>query len=257
MWFNKQEYIINKEFKRMCGDCGIDIFYTTLSSMNQAEKFGRKCRKCGCGWSKGQTKETNKSLAKMASNVSNANKGKKPWNTGLTTDTDDRMKKLVEARVGYTHSKEVKNKISKASILHWKDTQYRELVIERVKESITDESIENWRIKMENGGYFTPLSEKNKVEQYKQLVWYYTRKNDLTVLPNSEKRGRLDETKNAYHLDHIYSITDGYINNVEPEIIGSIHNLRFIPAMDNQIKKTKSDILLKELKKLYYGKSKS
>lgn len=248
---------MNRQFKRVCSGCGIDIFYTTLGSMNQAEKFKRKCRKCGSGWAKGQTKETNKSLAKMAVNVSKANKGKKPWNVGLTADTDDRMKKLVESRSGYTHSDEAKEKISKASISHWKNIQYRELVMKRVKESITNDRIENWRTKMENGGYFTPLSEKDEVEQYRQLVWYYTRKNDLSILPNSEKRGRLDEAEDAYHLDHIYSITDGYINNVEPEIIGSIYNLRFIPAMDNQIKKTKSDISLKELKKLYYGKSKS
>lgn len=248
---------MNKKFKRICSGCGIDIFYTTLGSMNQAEKLGRKCRKCGCGWSKGQTKETNESLAKMATNVSKANKGKKTWNFGLTTDTDSRMKKLVESRVGYVHSKEVKGKISKASISHWKDIQYRELVIERVKEAYTEERIRSWIEKMESNGHFTPLDEKEDVEKYRQLVWYYTRKNDLSKLKNYENRGRLDENENAHHLDHIYSITDGYINNVEPEIIGSIYNLRFIPAMDNQIKKTKSDISLKQLKKLYYGKSKS
>jgi hypothetical protein len=77
----------------------------------------------------------------------------------------------------------------------------------------------------------------------------------LSILTNYEKRGRLDETHDAHHLDHIYSITDGYVNKVEPEIIGSIYNLRFIPAIDNQIKKTKSDISLKKLKKMYYGKS--
>jgi hypothetical protein len=131
------------------------------------------------------------------------------------------------------------------------------MVIERVKESMTDDRIEEWRKKMETGGYFTPLDEKEDVEKYRQLVWYYTRKNDLTKLQNYKNRGRLHENENAHHLDHIYSITDGYINNVEPEIIGSIYNLRFIHARYNQIKKTKSDISLKQLKKLYYGKSKS
>ena len=71
---------MNREFKRVCSGCGVDIFYTTLGSMNQAEKLKRKCRKCGCGWAKGQTKEINKSLAKMALSVSKANKGNKPWN---------------------------------------------------------------------------------------------------------------------------------------------------------------------------------
>lgn len=248
---------MKKEFKRICKGCGIDIYYTTLGSKNQSEKLNRKCSKCGSGWSKGQTKQTNESLAKMADSVSKANKGNKPWNVGLTADTDDRVKRSSEKTKGYTHSESAIDKIRNASISHWKDTQYRELVIERVSETLTEERIEQWRTKMENGGHFTPLTEKDEVEQYRQLVWYHTRKNDLNLLPNSEKRGRLDEAEDAHHLDHIYSITNGYINKVEPEIIGSIHNLRFIPAMENQIKKTRSDISLKQLKKQYYGKSES
>jgi len=38
------------------------------------------------------------------------------------------------------------------------------------------------------------------------------------------------------HLDHIYSIAEGFKNNVPPEIIGHWTNLRLIPKIQNSIK---------------------
>lgn len=245
------------KFERTCPTCKKIIPYKSYQGYEIGIKNNSKCQKCGCAWNKGLTKETDIRVNQSAKSISSSLKGITTWNKGLTKDTHSSLKIIGEKRLGVKHTQETLNKISKASISHWKDSQYRELVIERVKESFNDVRIEDWRNKMESGGYFTPLSEKEEVEQYRQMVWYYTRKNNLNTLPNSDKRGRLDESATAYHLDHIYSITDGYINNVEPAIIGSIHNLRFIPAKENQIKKTKSDISLKELKKLYYGVSKN
>lgn len=260
--YTKQEFIMAKypkgfKFERKCPSCQKIITYKSYQGYENGIKNNRKCQKCGCGWAKGQTKETSQSLKKMAESVSKANKGCLPWNKGLTKNEHPSLKVIGEKRKGKKHSKEAIDKISKASISHWKNKQYRKLVLEKVKETYTEERIQQWREKMEDNGYFTPILEKDKWEQYKQEVWYYTRKNNLSTLNNYKNRGRLDENNDAYHLDHIYSITDGYLNNVDAKIIGSIHNLRFIPAIENQIKKTKSDISLKKLKKLYYGKSKS
>jgi hypothetical protein len=252
-----KKYDDNFIFQRNCPTCNTIIKYKSYQGYESGIKKNSKCRKCGCGWSKGLTKETNDSLKKIGELVSAKNKGCTPWNKGLNKNTHPSVQIISEKVKGRTHSIEALEKISKASISHWKNKHYRELVIERVKETYTEERIREWREKMENGGHFTPLEEKDEVEQYRQLVWYYTRKNDLSKLENYKNRGRLDENKNAYHLDHIYSITSGYINKVPPQIIGCIHNLRFIPALDNQIKKTKNDISLKKLKKLYYGISKS
>ena len=54
-------------------------------------------------------------------------------------------------------------------------------------------------------------------------VWDITEKNPLHKLRNSKKRGW-----RKYHLDHICSIAEGFRNNIEPEIIGRMDNLRFI-----------------------------
>jgi len=243
------------KFERICPSCEAIIVYKSYQGYENGIKNNRNCQKCGCGWARGYTKETNESLAKMAKSVSDANKGCIPWNRGITKYEHPALMTISEKRKGVKHSIDSLKKISDASVSHWKKRQYRELVVEKVKASFTTERIQLWREKMENGGYFTPLDEKSDVERYRHMVWYYTRQNDLSLLSDYEKRGRVDETTDAYHLDHIYSITDGYINNVDPKIVGSIHNLRFITASENCVKNSKSDISIEELKKLYYGKS--
>ena len=242
------------KFERNCPTCNNLITYKSYQGYESGLKRNSNCQTCGCGWSKGQTKETNESLAKMAIGVSKSNKGCTPWNIGLTKGEHPALKVIGEKRKGVKHTKEALKKISDASIEHWKSSQYRELVIERVKETYTEERILEWRNKMEQNGTFTPIEEKTEWDRYYQLVWYYTRKNDLNLLEHSELRSRIDINQTAHHLDHIYSVSRGYINNVDPKIIGCMHNLRFIPAYENIIKNSKCEI---SLKKLYYGNSKN
>jgi hypothetical protein len=61
-----------------------------------------------------------------------------------------------------------------------------------------------------------------------------TKSQDLKCLENYEKRGT--SKNNGYHLDHIYPVSLGYANNIPPEKIGSITNLRFIPSEENMKK---------------------
>ena len=67
-----------------------------------------------------------------------------------------------------------------------------------------------------------------KFKQYRKQVEKITKKQPLHQLENFEKRGR-----NKYHLDHILSISYGFHNGIEPELIGNIFNLRFIPYKSN------------------------
>jgi hypothetical protein len=50
-----------------------------------------------------------------------------------------------------------------------------------------------------------------------------------------------------YHIDHIYSISDGYKNNIDPLIISSYVNLRVIGSIENLKKGKKSEIIKDEL----------
>jgi len=50
-----------------------------------------------------------------------------------------------------------------------------------------------------------------------------------------------------YHLDHVYSVVDGFMNNVKAEIVASPANLRIISAKQNKVKNKKSSITKEEL----------
>lgn len=99
--------------------------------------------------------------------------------------------------------------------------------------------------KVERGLYIDPKN-KTQFELYASKVRVLTEKQDLTQLKGHENRGRAG-IEGAYHLDHIYSIKSGFINNVDPSIIASIHNLRFITYEENISKLDRCDISLEHL----------
>jgi hypothetical protein len=81
---------------------------------------------------------------------------------------------------------------------------------------------------------------------YKYIVTQITEKNykkyKKIINPNNlpRKRGK-------YHLDHKYSIYNGFINNILPSIIGSYKNLTILSENENLKKGKKSSITLEEL----------
>jgi hypothetical protein len=87
-----------------------------------------------------------------------------------------------------------------------------------------------------------PKLKKRKLSKIKDLekrlyyirVWIITESQPLHRLKNSDKR--CFRGKTCYHLDHRVPIIHGYNNNIPPEKIGSLSNLRFIKAEDNMKK---------------------
>lgn len=73
-----------------------------------------------------------------------------------------------------------------------------------------------------------------KKRLYYIKVWAITESQPLNKLRNSSKRGW-----RKYHLDHICSISVGFSENIPPEIIGHIDNLRFIHWTKNLDKGSK------------------
>lgn len=96
---------------------------------------------------------------------------------------------------------------------------------------------------IEQGRFWKPDDpEYVEFKKYRRKVYYWTSKNNLDVLENSDKRGR-----GRYHLDHKYSIAEGFRNKVPPKIIGSIDNLEFLLYTDNIKKGTLCSITLEKL----------
>lgn len=87
---------------------------------------------------------------------------------------------------------------------------------------------------------------KTEWAQYKFRVKYLTaktyKKYKHIINPNDLKIGRCD-----YQVDHIYSIRQGFENNVEPAIVAHISNLRLLWHSENKRKHIRSDQTLEEL----------
>lgn len=84
---------------------------------------------------------------------------------------------------------------------------------------------------------------KSEFKEYQRLVGIATNKNDLSLMEHHDKRGRAG-VDGAYHLDHIISMKYGFDNNISPNIIGAIQNLRFITWEENYQKRAKSGMPL-------------
>ena len=89
-------------------------------------------------------------------------------------------------------------------------------------------------------GQITDPTLKSEYELYRQEVWRYSNR-AYKLYMNEQKRDRNN------HLDHVLSIVDGFNNNVPPEIMGSIHNLRIIDGKSNRHKSYRSEITVSEL----------
>lgn len=96
--------------------------------------------------------------------------------------------------------------------------------------------------KIKSGQIPDPLL-KTEYEKYRIAVWRYSNR--------TYKKSTLGKRDKNNHLDHILSIVEGFKNNVSPEVMGSIYNLRIIPSNENRKKSFKSHITSGELIEAY------
>ncbi len=90
------------------------------------------------------------------------------------------------------------------------------------------------------------VSQKTAWKRYYREVWKITRNQDLASLEHYDKRITQDlvyeeglkimQSEEYYSLDHKISIWYRWKNNYPVEQIGSIENLRYIPALQNSKK---------------------
>ena len=104
-------------------------------------------------------------------------------------------------------------------------------------------------------GIFLRREDKEDFDIYKEKVERYTRMSLYLYATEKfgsdweEKRGR---TK--YHIDHRYSKKEGFLNNIEPHIIGNIENLELLYFTINCSKKCSCSITINELYDSINGK---
>jgi hypothetical protein len=110
----------------------------------------------------------------------------------------------------------------------------------------------NWLEMNYKSGVFI-WHQKTDFEIYVRTVWRHTKRNNLKKLKNYELRGNILEKEDAHHLDHKYSIRQGFEDNIPAYIIGNINNLEFISANENSKKGRACSITSEDLYNLIFG----
>jgi hypothetical protein len=96
---------------------------------------------------------------------------------------------------------------------------------------------------IENGNWISD-EDRRPFDLYKKKVWRETNKSILKYNASWLLEGR---SRTGNHLDHVYSIYDGFKNNIEPHIIGHLLNLQILDAKVNRSKGIDSWILISTL----------
>jgi tRNA nucleotidyltransferase/poly(A) polymerase len=103
---------------------------------------------------------------------------------------------------------------------------------------------DTFRNYMIESGNWRRDDEIEEFEKYKNKVRQLTKENyrkHFYEIPNAKKRGY------DWHLDHKYSIFNGFKNNIPSEVIAHYSNLEVIPYNENISKNSKNSINLNEL----------
>lgn len=104
---------------------------------------------------------------------------------------------------------------------------------------------DRFRIGMNYEEYLESLPAYKK---YRSDVMKVTNKQNFNELENNDKKRGLCGVPGAYQLDHKFSIFEGFKEGIEPEIIGNINNLEFIPWEENLNKGSRCSITEEELR---------
>jgi hypothetical protein len=211
---------------KVCENCNQNYTLARAGKKEQRRRFcGPICSRTWCSNNRSSTWKEKASAAKKGENnpmygVAQTN----PNSLGnlnrkgfIGTHTVESKKRISDSLTGFKHSEESKLKMSKAKTKWLPDDP-----------------------------------EYTAFKKYKRKVYYWTAKNDLTQLANYEKRSRT-----GYHLDHKYSISEGFKNNVKPEIVGHIINLEFLPHKVNISKGAFCSQSKEKLYGLFQGRDRS
>ena len=182
-------------------------------------------------------------------------------------ETHQKMKKLYlsgkslmevadELNVSYTNTHRVLTEVgivrSENQYMGFNGKEHSEETKQKMRDTKLEKKINGDydHIYLERTGYTYDEFKKiqPKFRKYRQEVRSVTNSQSLHELDNYDKRG-VSGQDGAYHLDHIYSVADGFQNNVPAEIVGNIANLKMIPWEMNLLKNSNSWITLNELKK--------
>ena len=206
----------------------------------------------------------------------------KSWTKGFRKFCSPKCQKSSRKTIEKANkTKEKTGNISKSMKKLWKERSKKEIkaISENRKvtnmekygvENVLQHPIIREKIKktnIERYGFISTLSdpivkEKIKKTNIENGLWYRTDKpyweiyrdrvHKLTYHTYNKYKEQINPLglvrgTNTYHLDHKFSIKEGFENNIPIHIIASIHNLEILKAKDNWNKTRKCSITLEDL----------
>lgn len=268
---------IAKESEKHCDSCnGATSFISVSKGYNQ---YCNKCsRSIGAKRFRKELKEDTERFEQFSSKVSKNQE--RIWTERVETGESEEIRAKISATKKEKYEKLTENerierfgwlnkvadpdernriieKMSKPMIDFWKngdpiaikDARHRRL--ETIDNKPYDEKIKtikkslSTRYKLASEFIDRWYDDKESKELYYRAVWGYTEisynYNKHTIDPHN-MRGFTDGYE--YHLDHIYSIMQGFIYSIDPKIIGHACNLQILSAVDNLTKSAECWITL-------------
>ena len=122
----------------------------------------------------------------------------------------------------------------------------------KVKEIASENHKKMRQTNIDSGRWLNYDNIGNDYKTYYKKVWYITNKQNTGILENIEKRGHIT-IEGSYHLDHKYSIKQGFIDNIPVWVIGDICNLEMILGKHNLSKQEKCSITKEELFREFFN----
>lgn len=207
-----------------CHGCGQEASYTTKSGKSQCASHHRKCPAV-------LEKGYNTNIEKYG--------GKSPASSPIIRE---KMASTTTDRYGVTNasmSQIIKDKkVQKSTYRYGVDNVSKS---QEIKALISSKAKERWRLEYKNKNFslsgLTRKQYSNRANQYANTQ--YNRY--IETIDPEKKRGK------TWHIDHIYSVTDGFLNDVPINIISDISNLRLLDDKSNYAKHKKSEKTLNQL----------
>jgi len=112
---------------------------------------------------------------------------------------------------------------------------------ESVKKVLSEQRSDYWAEVYKNKKFTVDGLTRNqysrRCHQYAETQYY---RHQQLIDPDNKR-------SKHWHVDHIYSVTDGFLNDVPINVVSDISNLRLISDQDNYKKHKKSDKTLDQL----------